>query len=180
MAWKKLDSEKLVDSRWVKVSKEKVELPNGEMINDFYVVTIPNAAGIVALTPENEVILKKEFRYTCNEDLIEIPAGTFEPEEQDPLVVAQRELREETGYVSRKWTYLGKTVESSSKLTNRMHLFLAEECEYEGEPMLDSTEVLDVFLVDLKKAVDMVMSNEICCNSTAHGILKTWIMRGCK
>ena len=172
MAWKKIESKVLVDSRWVKVSKDVVELPNGEVINDFYAVTIPNAAATVAITPQNEVILKSEFRYACGKDLIELPAGTFEPEEMDALAVAKRELLEETGYVSDKWTLLGDTVESSSKLTNRMHIFLAQDCERVSEQHLDPTEIMDVLVVPLKDAVEMVMSNEICCNSTAHGILK--------
>lgn len=172
MAWKTLKGEVLVDSRWVSVCKEQVELTNGQRIDDFYKVTIPDAAGIVALTPEGEVLLKREYRHACAEDLIEFPAGTFEPDETDALVVAKRELLEETGYQSEHWTYLGATVESSSKLTNRMHLFMAQDCYNVSGLALDATEELEVVKVPMQQAIDMVMRNEICCNSSAHALLK--------
>lgn len=57
--------------------------------------------------------------------MIECPAGTFEVDETDQLVVAKRELLEETGYTSDDWTYLGETRESTAKLTNKMHIFMA-------------------------------------------------------
>lgn len=87
---------------------------------------------IVALTVSNVVLLKTEFRYSCG-DLIECPAGTFEVDETDPLVVAKRELLEETGYTSEDWTYLGETRESTAKLTNNMHIFMAQNCVRVGE-----------------------------------------------
>ena len=124
--WKTIKSEPLVDSRWVKVRKDSVDLPNGQHIDD-------------------------------------------------GLTVAKRELMEETGYVSDDWQYIGATVESSAKLTNYMHLFFANHCRKVSEQNLDPTEELDVLVVPLKQAVEMVMNNEICYNSSAHGIL--WAAR---
>ena len=170
--WKILDSEKLIDNRWLSVRKDKVELPNGQRIEDFYCVTIPDAAAIVAIDANESIILKKEFKYATGEELVEIPAGMFEQDESDGMEVAKRELLVETGYVSDKWQYLGATVENSSKLTNRMHIYLARDCKKVAEQQLDDTEELDVMVVPFNKANDMVMSNDICCNSTAHGILK--------
>ena len=87
-------------------------------------------------------------------------------------MVARRELFEETGYVSDRWEYLGPTVESSAKLTNFMHIFLARDCRKVAGQHLDETEELTVELVPMEKAVELVMTNEICCNSSAHGILR--------
>ena len=55
--------------------------------------------------------------------MIEIPAGVLE-ENKDPLSAVKREMEEETGYVGKKWAYLGKTVESSAKFTNYMYIYL--------------------------------------------------------
>lgn len=133
---------------------------------------------IVALIEDNSVLLKSEYRYSCGEDLIECPAGTFDKDEIDPLIVAKRELLEETGYISENWTYLGATRESTSKMTNTMHIFLAKDCVKVSEQHLDNTEHLDLIILPLEKAVDMVMKNEICCNSSAHGILRVARMIG--
>lgn len=170
--WKTEKSETLLDTPWVKVRRDRVVLPNGAKMDDFYAITIRDASAIVALDEEGNVILKREYRYCYDRELLEIPAGAFEPGETDPLAVARRELLEETGYVSDDWEYLGPTVESSAKLTNFMHIFLARNCRKVALQQLDATEELTVELVPLSKAVDMVMTNEICCNSSAHGILR--------
>lgn len=173
--WKTTDSETLVDTRWVKVRKDSVDLPNGQHMDDFYAITINDAAAIVAIDEDGNIILKKEYRYCYGRDLIEVPAGTFEQGETDGLAVAKRELLEETGYVSDDWQYIGATVESSAKLTNYMHIYFANHCRKICGQHLDATEELEVLVMPLKQAVDMVMNNEICCNSSAHGIL--WAAR---
>lgn len=170
--WKTILTEELLHNRWIRVRKDTVELPNKLVIDDFYVVTISDAAAVVAITPERNILLKKEYRYACNEALIEIPAGMLEPDETDGLEAARRELLEETGYVSDNWTYWGATIESSSKLSNRMHMYLALDCKKVAGQTLDETEELDVLAVPLAQAADMVMRNEIRCNSSAHGILR--------
>lgn len=171
MLWKTINTTNLIQTHYVSVNRSTVQLPDGMTIPDFYTVTIPDASGVVALTSDNKILLKTEYRYSQQTDLIELPAGTFEEDENDPLAVAKRELLEETGYESSDWTYLGATVESSSKLTNQMHLFLAKNCVRVCGQHLDIAEHLDVMLVDLKTAVDMVMRGEIRCNSSAHAIL---------
>ena len=105
--WKTTSSKKLVDTRSVKVRKDAVELPNGQHIEDFYAITINEAAAIVALDDNENIILKKEYRYCYERDLIEVPAGGFEKGE-DGLTVAKRELLEETGYISDEWQFIGK------------------------------------------------------------------------
>lgn len=96
----------------------------------------------------------------------------FEADEDEPLVVAKRELLEETGYSSNNWIYLGPTLESTSKLTNRMHLFLATECIKVSDQHLDNTEHLKVLKVPFPQAVHKVMDGTINANSSAHLILK--------
>ena len=171
MKWKTLNTETILKTNFVTVKKDKVELPDGAVIEDFYTVGIQDASMIAALTKDGDIILKKEYRYACGCDVIECPAGMFEPGEE-PLEVAKRELLEETGYTSDNWTYLGPTLESTSKLTNKMHLFLAKDCIKVGNQHLDQYERINLIKVPLKTAVDMVMSGEINANSSAHLILK--------
>ena len=172
--WKTICSQALLDTKWVKVRKDAVELPNGQHIDDFYAITINEAAAIVALDDDGNIILKKEYRHCYGRDLIEIPAGGFERGEEG-LEVAKRELFEETGYVSDDWQFIGRTVESSAKLTNYMHIYFANHCRKVSRQHLDATEEIEVLVMPLEQAVSMVMDNEICCNSSAHGIL--WAAR---
>ena len=170
--WETIKSDTLLSSYHASVKKNKVRLPDGAVIDDFYTVTIPDSAMIAAITSDNRIVLKKEFRYACGEEVIECPAGMFDQTETDPLAVAKRELSEETGYTSKDWRCLGPTWESTSKLTNRVFLFLALNCEKTGTQHLDENEHLELMTVDMKKAVEMVMNGEINSNSAAHLILK--------
>ena len=58
--WKTIKSEPLVDSRWVKVRKDSVDLPNGQHIDDFYAISLNDAAAIVALDDAGNIVLKKK------------------------------------------------------------------------------------------------------------------------
>lgn len=164
MSWRTLSTELVVDNRFVKVQKNDVLLPDGAEIKDFYTVTIPESAAIAAITAEGKFLLITEYRYSQDCDLIEIPAGVFDPGESDPLAVAKRELLEETGYESTEWTYLGPSVESSSKLTNNMHLFFANNCVKTTGQHLDANEHLDVMEVSVEETVAMIMDGRIRCN----------------
>ena len=121
MSWKTLKSEEVLANPHVSVRKDMVKLPDGAVIEDFYTVTIPDAAMVCALTSDGDILLKTEYRYAIGTDVIECPAGMFDEGEKDPFVVAKREL-----------------LESTSKLTNRMHLFLARDCVKVAEQKLDS------------------------------------------
>ncbi len=169
--WKTISSETILSDYHATVKRNKVELPNGAVIDDFYTLTIPDAAMVAAITADGEIILKSEFRYACGAEVIECPAGMMEKGEK-PLIAAKRELLEETGYSSSDWTYLGPTLESTSKLTNTMHLFLEKNVVKTGEQHLDPNEHLDVMRVSLEAAAEMVMDGVINANSTAHLILK--------
>lgn len=176
--WQTLKTETVFDGRFVKLHKDKVSLPDSKIINDFYTVTIPNGAIVCALTSDEDIILKKEYRYACRSDIIECPAGMFEDYENDHLETAKRELLEETGYTSDNWQYLGCTRESTSKLTNTMHLFWAENCIKTSEQKLDDTDSIELLKIPFNNAIDMVMSGEIVSNSSAHLILKVARLKG--
>lgn len=176
--WETIKTDSIINDYHVAVRKNKVQLPDGAVIDDFYTVTIPDAAMVAAVTEDGHILLKTEFRYACGEEVIECPAGMFEPDETDPLMVAKRELLEETGYTSEEWTHLGPTLESTSKLTNTMHLFLARNAVPTSAQHLDPNEHVEVMKVSLEAAVEMVMGGIIKANSTAHLILKVARMMG--
>ena len=174
--WKTIESEPLLESGYVTVKKDRFQLPDGAVIEDFYTVKIQDAALVVALTTDDQILLKSEFRYACGEDVIECPAGMVETGEE-PLATARRELYEETGHKSESWIYLGPTWESTSKLTNTMHLFLAKDCECVSGQHLDLNEHMELIKIPFDAAVDMVMDGKINANSSAHAILKVSELR---
>ena len=177
MKWKVLKSDNIIHRPHLDAYSEQVELPNGKVFDEFYHLHFDPVVCIVAETEEGQLIMERQYRHAVKAVLTEIPAGIVEKGEA-PLEAAQRELLEETGYSSDEWIYLGATLESTSKLTNRMHLFLAKDCQRVSAQHLDENEHLDVIPVSLEAAVEMVMSGVITANSTAHLILKVARMMG--
>lgn len=114
MSRKTITTQTLVDDYHVVVKKNKVKLPDGAVIDDFYIVTIPDAAMVAAITEDGQILLKHEFRYACGKEVIECPVGMLEKTE-DPLNAAKRELLEKTRYASEDWIYLGPSLESTSR-----------------------------------------------------------------
>jgi 8-oxo-dGTP pyrophosphatase MutT (NUDIX family) len=169
--WKKISSARILDSPWVQVDKDVVDPGNGNIISDFYLVHISDAVAIVAETSDHHVVLKKEYRYCYQDVFTEIPAGCIERDE-DPLCAAKRELLEETGYTSDDWIYLGKFAESSSKLTNWMHLYWAKDCKKTAEQHLDENEEIEVALMSFEDALDFTMEGGMLSHSASHALLK--------
>ena len=95
--WKLLDSEYLVDTPWLKVAKEKCELPNGKVIDDFYTLWQPDWVMILARTKDCKWIMTKQYRHGTQATELEFPAGMIDQGET-PEEAAIRELQEECGF----------------------------------------------------------------------------------
>lgn len=152
------DSTIVYDGKFIQVENVKVTLPNG---NTAYrdIIRHPGACAVVAMNDAHEIILIKQYRTAFDRIFIEIPAGKIDIGE-DPLVCAKRELREETGYESDKFTFLCKIALAPGYSDEVIHLYLAENIRYEGI-RLDEDEFLSVDKIDLSKAKKMVLDGEI-------------------
>ena len=168
--WKQLDREYIIDNRWVKLAKDKVQLPNGTCLDDFYVFEKKSVSLIVAVDEENKVLIKSEYRYPVDEVLYELPGGVIE-DGDSALDAAKRELLEETGYSSDDWTKLLSGYDYPTKDTNVVNIFLARNIKKTGEQNLEATEDIEFKFVPLKEAVDMCMSNKIKVNGTIAGLM---------
>lgn len=172
MGWKNIKKTYVLNTKWLKVRNDTVALPNGVVLDDYLVVEKKNAALIVAMDENQNVILKKEYRYPIDQELIELPGGTFEDGEDDPLTVAKRELLEETGYESSDWELLFTNYEYPTKDTNTVSIFLAKNVRKIAEQKLDISEEITYKFVSLKEAVEMCMNRTICVNGTLAALLK--------
>src|SRR5690349_10870140 len=103
--WTTLSSRPIYDNRWINVREDQVLNPSGGP-GIYGVVSFKNKAiGIVPVDADGNTWLVGQYRYTLNEYSWEIPMGGG-PNEQDPLLSAQRELQEETGFTATRWTRL--------------------------------------------------------------------------
>ncbi|MGL5004736.1 MAG: NUDIX domain-containing protein, partial [Casimicrobium sp.] len=100
-----VSSEEVFKGKLLHVMRDQVRLPNGHLASREY-VKHPGATCIVAEFEDGRLLLERQFRYPTGRVMIEFPAGKLDPKE-NPLVCAQRELKEETGYWARSWHTLG-------------------------------------------------------------------------
>jgi 8-oxo-dGTP pyrophosphatase MutT (NUDIX family) len=103
---------------------------------------------IAAITPSEQIVIVRQFRFGVGKTTTEIPAGLVEPGES-PLAAAQRELREETGYTSNEWVSLGSVDANSAFLNNQCHLWLARNARPTSSTALDASEDIQVDLLSL-------------------------------
>ncbi len=173
MEWENLGRQYLVDNEFLKVRQDKVKLPNGVIIDDFFVIEKKNVSLIVAMDEEERIIIKDEYRYPINKHLIELPGGTFDLGETNPLDVAKRELLEETGYSADEWELLFTNYDYPTKDVNQVNIYLAKGIKRVSDQQLDMGEDIKYRFIPLEKAVSMCMDNTICVNGTVAAILKT-------
>ena len=168
--WKQLDREYIIDNRWVKLAKDKVQLPNGTSLDDFYVFEKKSVSLIVAVDEDNNVLIKSEYRYPVDEILYELPGGVIE-DGDSALDAAKRELLEETGYTSDDWTKLLSGYDYPTKDTNVVNIFLVKNIKKTGEQKLEASEDIEFKFIPLNEAIDMCITNKIKVNGTIAGLM---------
>lgn len=153
--WKILDSKPAFDNKWFRVIQDKVELPNGRVIDDYFYWSFGDIVNIIALTKEDEILLVKQYKHGAKKIVVEVPAG-FVDAENTPLQAAQKELRQETGYISDNWQELGILTDNPTKTDGREHVFVALDVVYQGPQQLDENEEIEVMKIPFKDLFDLI------------------------
>ncbi len=158
MREKRIDGETIFDGKVVKVIKDKVLCPNN---NEAYreIIRHNGGAAILCVTPENKVLLIRQFRYAYDEVIYEIPAGKLEKNE-NPYDAALRELEEETGFKAESLETLGVIYPTCGYSDEKIYLYLAKNVT-KGHMNLDEDEVIETLYVTLDEAKNMILENKI-------------------
>ncbi len=172
---KRLSGEDVFCGNIIKVQLDTVELPNGKPAKR-EVVRHNGAVCIIPLTDKNEVILERQYRYAQGDVILEIPAGKLDGKDEDPLLAAKRELREETGAIAGKMTYLGLYIGSPAVLDEKVYMYLAEDLTF-GECERDEDEFLSIEKIPLDEIVEKVLSGEVPDGKTQAAVLRAYLMK---
>lgn len=161
MKWKVLESKYIFQRPpWLMLRQDKCELPNGNIIDEFYVNEYPEWANAFALTKEGKVIMVRQYRHGIGETSFELPGGVVDEGESPEKGIA-RELLEETGYRFEKMEYLGKISANPSTTNNFMHMFLATDGEKVATQVLDHSEEIEVVLMNIEEVKQLVRDRNI-------------------
>lgn len=175
--WTTLSGELKYENQWIAITEYQVINPSGGRGIYGKVHFKNKAIGIVPLDNDLNTWLVGQYRYTLDTWQWEIPEGGG-PLEEDSLVSAQRELREETGLVALKWTEILHLHTSNSVTDEEGFVYLAEDLE-QGENSLEDTEAgLKVWKLPLRDALEMVLGGKITDSISVTAILKVARMKG--
>lgn len=156
-----LHSEYVHKSPYGNIRKDTCELPNGIVIDDYYVNEYSNWVNAVVLTKENQMVLVEQYRHAGNDIYLEIPAGKKENNETDEEGII-REIREETGFVSQmKPILLGEFMINPATQNNNIKTYLILDAFKQYEQDLDETEEINIRLIDFELFSSMLKRNEI-------------------
>ena len=155
---KKVSSELVYKSNFIELYKDIVECDNGNLASREYVKKC-SAAVVIAVLPNGNFLMEKQFRYPYHDYMIEFPAGKCDPNE-DPLETAKRELEEETGYSAQNMEYLGKLYPSCAYVDEVIHCYLATNL-IKGSQHLDENESLEVFEISKENLEIMIKEGKI-------------------
>lgn len=153
-----VSSELVYDGSFLQLRRDLVKLPDDSEAHREY-FRHPGAVVILSLFENGEVLLERQFRYPNAQVFIEFPAGKLETGE-DPLLCAQRELREETGYTAKHWQFLCTIHNAIAYSDEHLGIYLAQGLTA-GERQLDAGEFLDVLSLPFDELLEWIRMGKV-------------------
>ena len=164
-----LESERVYDGKLLHINCDTVRLPDGRQAFREYVVH-PGAVMVIPLFDDGRVLMESQYRYPIDAVTLEVPAGKLDAPDEDPLVCAERELSEETGYTAEHITKLTTIATTVGFSNEKIHLYVAEGLT-PGKQHTDEDEFINVVKVPLAEAVAMATDGRIVDAKSVISIL---------
>ncbi len=156
---KNLSRERVFDGIILHIDHVLNELPNGKQAKREVAMHV-GASAVLPVDGEGNVYLVRQFRAPIEQVLLEIPAGKLDSIDEDRLLAAKRELKEETGLEAGDWRHLTDTFTTAGFSNERISLYLARDLR-QGECRPDEDEFLNLVKMPFEEAFGMVMRGEI-------------------
>lgn len=154
--WQVTASRLVLSDRWIRLRADTCVAPSGAVLDPFYVLEYPDWVHAVAITDDDRLVMNRQYRHGSGEVHLELPGGMMDPEDASPLVTAERELREETGFGAAEFRHVVSLRPNPATHTNRMHTVLALGARAESIQALDHGEEIEVELLPVDTALRLV------------------------
>lgn len=158
--WKLLDSKYILKRPWATLRMDKLQMPNGNIKDEYYVLEYPTWVNMIGITTDQQVLFVKQYRHGAGEILVELPAGVVEPGEE-PAQGAHREMLEETGYAFQSIEKICELYANPATSGNITHTFLLQGGSKVQEQELDDSEDIEVILMSIEQAREYLLANKI-------------------
>lgn len=159
--WDTLDSRIEGDYKIFTLNAIRKRSPRNGVVATYYALDTLDWVNVIAITPENMVVMVEQYRHATNTIELELPGGMMNKGETDPIAAAMRELREETGYDGSETRLLASCYANPAILTNRFHTVMAWGCVEKYPLDWDSGEDMRIRLVPEKELDNLVSSGAI-------------------
>ena len=158
--WRKVNSEKGPNLLLFTARYDYMENPRNSKVMKRIILETGDWVNVVAITPKKKFILVKQYRFGSGRITTEIPAGLIEKNESS-RDSAIRELREETGYTTENWQYLGSVEPNPAYLNNRCHHWLALDVVNTDVPDPDEGEDIAVEFYSFDRLAGAIHNGEV-------------------
>ena len=152
--WEKLGQQSRLHTRVFDVHEVRYRHPVRGTEKDFVVVQTPDWVNVVALTPDQQIVLVRQFRFGIDRFSLEIPGGVMETGE-DPVAAGLRELREETGFSGTSARLLGVVHPNPAIQSNRCHYVLVESAVRAHDLEWDADEEIEVTTLPVAEVLQL-------------------------
>ena len=159
--WSKIDSRALGDFRIFSIRSDQKISPRTDHAHDFFIIDCVNWVNVVAVTPDQQLVMVEQYRHGTNTVELEIPGGTMDPGDVSPVAAGLRELREETGYEAEQAQILGEIFPNPAIMSNTCYTVLAQNCRLQHAIQLDTGEDLLTRLVPVSEIPNLVAAGKI-------------------
>lgn len=159
--WTIINKELITDARIFKLFKQHSLHPHTKKETAFSVIESPDWVNIIALTPDERVILIRQYRPGIDDIALEIPGGMLDKTDKDPIAAGLRELAEETGYTGQAAELLGLVHPNPAIQNNKCYFVLVKDCEKTLDTNFDACEEIETELVDLKEIPELMRTQKI-------------------
>jgi 8-oxo-dGTP pyrophosphatase MutT (NUDIX family) len=175
LSWKTLSSKYIHKGLWATLRVDECEMPDGRIVDDYYVLEYPTWVNAIAITEENKVLMVRQYRHAAGIISLEIPGGVVDKGEE-PAHAIKRELLEETGYAFESWEHLCTLYANPSTANNHTICYLAKGGKKVQDQHFDEHEDLTVeqyTIPELKQLlIDHKIKQALHCSGIFYALMK--------
>ncbi|HEY0031333.1 MAG TPA: NUDIX hydrolase [Bacteroidia bacterium] len=163
--WELLSEEDLSPSKWFPLFRHKVKLPNGHILDDYYISKLGDVAMILPITEDGDFIFVRQYKHGIQEITLEFPSGMVD-HGCTPLSAAYTEMEQRTGVKANNIVLLAELRAMPSKNSSKLFCFIAKDAKIIEKPKAAAFEGIELVTLSARQVEEKVISGEINCSDT--------------